>query len=81
MGKRVVQGSDKKVWKPLPWQIEPWKSTASTLLLSGSAGGGKALGIHTLIPTPDGLVEIGDIKEGDFVFDENFGRTRVNAVS
>lgn len=81
MGKRVVQGSDKKVWKPLPWQIEPWKSTASTLLLSGSAGGGKALGIHTLIPTPDGLVEIGDIKEGDFVFDENFGRTRVIAVS
>lgn len=79
---RRVTTSDKKVWKPLPWQVEPWKSTAPTLLLSGSAGGGKALALDTLIPTPqNGMVKIGDIKAGDYVFDENFEPTRITAVS
>lgn len=27
---------------PLPWQIKPWRDTSSTLLLTGSAGGGKS---------------------------------------
>lgn len=30
------------VFQPLPWQIAPWKDKAPTLLLTGSAGGGKS---------------------------------------
>lgn len=29
-------------YKPLPWQIAPWKDTSSILLLTGAAGGGKS---------------------------------------
>lgn len=29
-------------FRPLPWQIEPWRDKASVLLLTGSAGGGKS---------------------------------------
>jgi len=29
-------------YKPLPWQVPAWKSKASALLLTGSAGGGKS---------------------------------------
>jgi phage terminase large subunit len=29
-------------WVPLPWQIAPWKDKSPTLLLTGSAGGGKS---------------------------------------
>ena len=29
-------------YKPLPWQIDPWKDKEFLLLLSGSAGGGKS---------------------------------------
>lgn len=27
---------------PLPWQVEPWRDTSETMLLTGSAGGGKS---------------------------------------
>lgn len=30
------------VFQPLPWQIAPWKDKSPTLLLTGSAGGGKS---------------------------------------
>lgn len=29
-------------FKPLPWQIAPWKDTSPVMLLTGSAGGGKS---------------------------------------
>jgi PBSX family phage terminase large subunit len=29
-------------YKPLPWQIEPWRDKSPVLLLTGSAGGGKS---------------------------------------
>lgn len=29
-------------FKPLPWQIKPWRDTSPTMLLTGSAGGGKS---------------------------------------
>lgn len=30
------------LWKPLDWQIEPWRDKSPTLLLTGAAGGGKS---------------------------------------
>lgn len=30
------------VFEPLPWQVEPWRDKSDTLLLTGSAGGGKS---------------------------------------
>jgi PBSX family phage terminase large subunit len=30
------------VFAPLPWQVKPWQDKAATLLLTGSAGGGKS---------------------------------------
>lgn len=31
-----------KTFKPLPWQVEPFRDTSPVLLLTGSAGGGKS---------------------------------------
>lgn len=29
-------------YRPLPWQVEPWRDTSPIILLTGSAGGGKS---------------------------------------
>lgn len=46
-GMRNSHGNDKykyiNVFRPLPWQIDPWKDTSPILLLTGSAGGGKSV--------------------------------------
>lgn len=31
------------IFKPLPWQVEPWRDTSPILLLTGGAGGGKSM--------------------------------------
>jgi len=31
-----------KVFKPLPWQVAPWRDKSPVMLLTGSAGGGKS---------------------------------------
>jgi len=31
-----------KVFRPLPWQVAPWRDKSSVVLLTGSAGGGKS---------------------------------------
>jgi predicted phage terminase large subunit-like protein len=45
-------------------------SPADIVIYGGAAGGGKALPLSTGIPTPDGWTNLGDIKQGDQVFDE-----------
>lgn len=30
------------IYRPLPWQVDPWRDTSPVLLLTGSAGGGKS---------------------------------------
>lgn len=52
------------------------------VLLLGDAGSGKCLADNTPIPVADnrGYVNIGDIKQGDYVFDENGNPTRVLGV-
>ena len=31
-----------KTFRPLPWQVKPWRDTSRAILLTGSAGGGKS---------------------------------------
>ena len=42
-----------------------------SLLITGAPSSGKCLALDTPIPTPDGWITMGEIKEGDKVFDEN----------
>jgi len=42
----------------------------AVMMLYGPARSGKALEVHTPIPTPTGFTEIGDLEVGDEVFDE-----------
>lgn len=73
--------SKKDAWVPLPWQIAPWKSTDPIILLSGSAGGGKAIALTTPILTAVGFLRMVDIKIGDIVFAQDGSPTHVVAMS
>lgn len=59
-----------KTFKPLPWQVDPWSDFSPVLLLTGSAGGGKALHVETPVLTTDGWKTMGTVEVGDFVYDE-----------
>lgn len=54
----------------------------SNVILLGEAGSGKAFDDDTLVPVADkrGYVRIGDIVEGDVIFDENGCETKVIGV-
>jgi hypothetical protein len=69
------------VFQPDSWQIAPLNSKAPILLLTGSAGGGKAFWTETEIPTPDGWVKIGDIAVGDFVLGSDGTPAKVVATT
>jgi hypothetical protein len=50
-------------------------------LYGGAAAGGKALSIHTIVPTPHGQTILENIKIGDEVFDENLDVCNVTAAT
>lgn len=43
---------------------------AGHTLVVGGSGSGKALDVDTLIPTPEGFTRMGELLEGDWVYDE-----------
>ena len=47
------------------------------MVVTGIPGHGKALSITTKIPTPDGWSTMGQLKTGDFIFDEKGQRTKI----
>ena len=49
-------------------------------LRSASSGTGKALPNEQIIPTPSGFKKVGDIKKGEYLFDENGLPTKVLAI-
>lgn len=49
-------------------------------LITGSWGVGKAVPNNTPIPTPNGFVQMGDLKIGDYVFDDKGKPTKVIGV-
>src|SRR6202044_281 len=46
-------------------------ATTSVNLIAGPPGAGKMLCLETLLPTPSGWTTMGDVKEGDVLFDES----------
>lgn len=62
-------------FKPTLKQHLAWKllqdNITSHILYGGSVGSGKALTIDTKIPTPNGFVDMSNLKVGDKVFDKN----------
>ena len=51
------------------------------VVVKSAAQIGKALDIDTPIPTPDGWKTMGDLQEGDFIFDQNGEICRVTAAT
>ncbi len=49
-------------------------------IIEAGTGTGKALDVDTPIPTPNGWKRIGDLRTGDFVFDEQGYPTRVSVA-
>ncbi|HJT59655.1 MAG TPA: protein kinase, partial [Ktedonobacteraceae bacterium] len=67
-------------------QVEMARLVAKSLteerpaVVEAATGTGKALDVDTPIPTPSGWKRMGDLVEGDFVFDEKGYPTRVTAA-
>ncbi|MBE7508496.1 MAG: terminase [Planctomycetia bacterium] len=74
-------------WRGAPFTLQPWQSAIVANIFGWKRPDGlrryrevfiyvprkcgKALAVDTPIPTPDGWKQMGDIDEGDLVFDEN----------
>lgn len=96
LGKPVPFISDKTVQYPFPdknpWNIFVLGDAGSGkvasfdvsktphLLVAGTSGSGKQLALTSNIPTPSGWTTMGEIKVGDYVFDENGKPTKVLTV-
>ena len=69
-------------WRPNKGPQERFLSlTCREALYGGAAGGGKALDLRTLVPTPGGWKTIASLAVGDAVFDEDGKPTYVVAKS
>ena len=55
--------------KLLYWTLD--HPVAQVLVAPAGVKTGKALSLDTIIPTPDGYRKMGDLKEGDYVFNEH----------
>lgn len=64
---------------PLPLNMRDFSGDRGAFHMGvfGATGSGKALSVDTPIPTPEGWTRMGDLKDGDVVFDENGLPTRV----
>lgn len=71
MGRDVAAATASKKFIPSEGpQTMAYLSKADVLLFGGQAGGGKALSIQTLIPTPSGWTIMNGLQVGDTVFDD-----------
>lgn len=57
-----------------------WNPNIDIVFCNSKAGTGKAQPLDTVIPTPSGNKQLGDIRVGDMVFDANGNPTRVLGV-
>jgi hypothetical protein len=63
-----------------PRQSEVFRSPATEILVGGAAGGGKALPLDEVLPTPSGWVTLRNVRVGDELFGRNGRAIRVVAV-
>lgn len=73
--------ADGQHYEPSEKQGDFINSTSRFSLYYGPRGCGKALALYTPIPTPFGWKYMGDLRQGDYVFDENGAPTQVVSVS
>lgn len=64
-------------WKWYPWARAWSESTNKVALLCAANQISKALHVNCLVPTPDGFVKMGDLRVGDFVFDQRGLPTKI----
>jgi hypothetical protein len=57
-----------KYYSPFPRQMEAHKADARYVLGGGALGGGKASSLRSMIQTPEGSIEMGDIKIGQKIW-------------
>ena len=64
------------------YDMEKWyyKGDEQVYELSGAAGTGKAQPHDTIIPTPDGDIEFGDLKIGDYVLNRHYQPVKVVGI-
>lgn len=77
----LPDGSPHILYKPHPVQLDFHQSNITNLVAIGSRGGGKAVALDTIIPTPDGMRTMAELKVGDSVFTASGARTKVVAKS
>ncbi len=84
-------------WADMPFNLLPWQEQIirdlfgvvkpsgyrqfNTAFVEISKKSGKLLALETIIPTPDGWSTMGDLRVGDYVFDETGAPTRIVAKS
>lgn len=71
----------RRLWVPLPKQVEFLEMPGKRKLLGGAAGPGKAVAIDTVIQTVSGPRTMAEIAVGDRVFDESGAPCHVVAKS
>ena len=62
-------------------EVKSWfYQSSGAILVCGPTGSGKALHKDTLVPTPQGMRKVGDIKVGDKIFDKDKNVIEVLAI-
>ena len=59
---------DRMTFRPHPGQAQAWRSKARFTFIIAGTQSGKGIIITSMIPTPNGFIELGNLKVGDMVF-------------
>lgn len=70
-------GDDRLLMHFHPGQKRAWESAARFVAVLAGSQSGKALALDTPIPTPNGFVPMGEVRDGDEVLDETGAPCRV----
>ena len=60
--------------------VARYRNKEKYTVIAGYAGTGKAQPVDTIIPTPNGKKQLGDIQLGDYVYDRQGNPTKVIGI-